>query len=164
MPEKPKTQEKDASHESGTSDASPRNAARLDNQLCFAVHAAAHAFNRAYRPLLDRIGLTYPQYLAMLALWEEDEITVKALGEQLFLDSGTLSPLLKRMEQAGLLQRRRDGRDERQVLVTLTQKGRDLRQETAHVMPSLLAKTGCSLGEAEDLKTRLHALRAMLDG
>lgn len=164
MSEKRQTDQQGAGPDCGPPVASAQGSARLDNQLCFAVHAAAHAFNRAYRPLLEHIGLTYPQYLAMLALWEEDNLTVKALGGRLFLDSGTLSPLLKRMEQAGLLQRRRDGRDERQVLVTLTPRGREMKQETAHVMPSLLAKTGCSVSDADDLKTRLHALRAMLDG
>lgn len=156
--------ERQAGKDAPEAEALPAGAARLDNQLCFAVHAAAHAFNRAYRPLLDRIGLTYPQYLAMLVLWEERELTVKALGEQLFLDSGTLSPLLKRLEQAGLVQRRRDVRDERQVLVTLTEKGTDLKRETDHILSSMLVKTGCTLGEAQDLRDRLQALRARLDG
>src|ERR1700747_3065925 len=92
----------------------------LSNQLCFAVYSTAHAFNRVYKPLLDSLGLTYPQYLVMLTLWERDRVTVTAIGEQLFLDSGTLTPLLKRLEAAGLLRRSRDRADERQVLVTLT--------------------------------------------
>src|SRR5262245_50801378 len=95
----------------------------LERQLCFAVYATAHAFNRAYKPLLDRVGLTYPQYLVMLVLWEKGCMPVKTIGEQLDLDSGTLSPLLKRLEQAGLIDRARDPKDERQVIVSLTEKG-----------------------------------------
>src|SRR5947209_18661544 len=86
----------------------------LANQLCFAVYSTAHAFNRFYKPLLDRLGLTYPQYLVMLVLWEEDGMSVKAIGERLFLDSGTLTPLLKRLEAAGLAKRTRSSEDERQ--------------------------------------------------
>src|SRR3954463_16375045 len=88
---------------------------QLDNQLCFAVYAAAHAFNATYKPLLEPLGLTYPQYLAMLVLWEEDGVTVSAIGSRLGLDSGTLTPLLKRLEAAGLVSRLRDAADERQV-------------------------------------------------
>src|SRR5689334_15846953 len=93
---------------------------RLERQLCFAVYATAHAFTRAYKPLLDKIGLTYPQYLVMLVLWEKGCLPVKTIGEQLDLDSGTLSPLLKRLEQSGLITRLRDPKDERQVIVSLT--------------------------------------------
>src|ERR1700758_4597195 len=96
---------------------------RLDNQICFAVYSAAHAVNRVYKPLLDRLGLTYPQYLVMLALWESDGVPVKEIGERLFLDSGTLTPLLKRLEAAGLLKRNRSSADERQVLIALTPQG-----------------------------------------
>src|SRR5213080_1501934 len=99
---------------------------RLDNQLCFAVYSTAHAFNRVYKPLLDRLGLTYPQYLVMLVLWEEDGLPVKEFGERLFLDSGTLTPLLKRMETAGLVKRTRSTEDERQVIVALTAQGEAL--------------------------------------
>src|ERR1700742_1670263 len=95
----------------------------LGNQICFAIYSTAHAFNRVYKPLLDRIGLTYPQYLVMLVLWERDGLPVKEIGERLFLDSGTLTPLLKRMEAAELLKRSRSTEDERQVLIALTQKG-----------------------------------------
>src|ERR1700759_5472942 len=90
---------------------------RLDNQICFAVYSASHAFNRVYKPLLDRLGLTYPQYLVMLVLWERDGVAVKEIGERLHLDSGTLTPLLKRLEQAGLIKRTRSTEDERQVLI-----------------------------------------------
>src|ERR1700731_3933331 len=95
----------------------------LDNQLCFAVYSTAHAFNRVYKPLLDRLGLTYPQYLVMLVLWERDDVPVKDIGERLFLDSGTLTPLLKRLEAAGLIRRTRSVDDERQVLIALTAPG-----------------------------------------
>ena len=97
---------------------------RLDNQICFAVYSAAHAFNRVYKPLLDRLGLTYPQYLVMLSLWERDGVPLKDIGERLFLDSGTLTPLLKRLETAGLVKRTRSTEDERQVLIALTPQGR----------------------------------------
>ena len=92
----------------------------LGNQLCFAVYSTAHAFNRAYKPLLDRLGLTYPQYLVMLVLWERDGVPVKDIGERLLLDSGTLTPLLKRLEAAELVKRTRSTEDERQVLIALT--------------------------------------------
>nr|MDH4412881.1 MarR family transcriptional regulator [Rhizobium sp.] len=100
---------------------------RLDKQLCFALYGAAHAFTRAYKPLLSPLGLTYPQYVVMMALWEEDDVAVKALGEKVGLDSGTLSPLLKRLEQVGYVSRRRDAADERQVFITLTAQGRALK-------------------------------------
>ena len=93
---------------------------KLDRQLCFALYGAAHAFTRAYKPLLSPLGLTYPQYVVMMALWEEDDISVKALGEKVGLDSGTLSPLLKRLEQINYVARRRDAADERVVFITLT--------------------------------------------
>lgn len=117
-------------------------ALRLDNQLCFAVHATAHAFAKAYKPLLAPLGLTYPQYLVMLLLWEQDDRTVSDLGEPLFLDSGTLTPLLKRMEAAGLVQRRRDAQDERVVRITLTPAGLALRSEAEKIPQAM----GCALG------------------
>src|ERR1700746_842438 len=98
-------------------------ALRLDNQICFAVYSAAHAFNRIYKPLLDRLGLTYPQYLVMLVLWERDRVAGTEIGARLHLDSGTLTPLLKRLEQAGLIKRTRSSEDERQVLIDLTAQG-----------------------------------------
>src|SRR4051794_6339033 len=96
----------------------------LDSQLCFSIYAAGHAFNRFYKPLLGPLGLTYPQYLVLLALWEEDALTLKTIGERLLLDSGTLTPLLRRMEEAGLVSRARDVEDERLVRVRLTPKGK----------------------------------------
>src|SRR5882762_1835261 len=107
----------------------------LGNQLCFAIYSTAHAFNRVYKPLLDRLGLTYPQYLVMLALWERDGVPVKNIGERLFLDSGTLTPLLKRLEAAELVKRTRGSEDERQVLISLTPQGQALK-EKARAVPS----------------------------
>lgn len=135
----------------------------LDRQLCFAVYAAAHAFNRAYKPMLEPLGLTYPQYLVMLALWEADQLTVKALGERLGLDSGTLSPLLKRLEQAGTITRRRDPEDERQVRIVLTEAGAAIKSKAVHVANTLGDATGCTLAEIDDLRERLTTLRLQLD-
>src|SRR6267143_6393446 len=101
----------------------------LGNQLCFAIYSTAHAFNRVYKPLLKRLGLTYPQYLVMLVLWERDGLPVRDIGERLFLDSGTLTPLLKRLETAGLVRRTRSTDDERQVLIDLTPQGQALREK-----------------------------------
>src|ERR1700747_1548941 len=109
----------------------------LGNQICFAVYSTAHAFNRVYKPLLDRLGLTYPQYLVMLALWERDGVPVKTIGARLFLDSGTLTPLLKRLEAAQLIKRSRSSEDERQVLIALTPQGQALK-EKARAMPQLI--------------------------
>ncbi len=136
----------------------------LDRQLCFAVHAAAHAFQRAYKPLLERLNLTYPQYLVMLLLWEQGPMGVKALGEALTLDSGTLSPLIKRLEQAGHVERRRDAADERQVTVSLTPSGAALRDEAVGVFAAIAGKTGCSAEDADGLRDRLHSLRQALEG
>src|SRR4030081_1934522 len=97
---------------------------QLDNQICFAVYSTAHAFNRVYKPLLDRLGLTYPQYLVMLVLWERDDVPLKDIGERLVLDSGALTPLLERLEASGLIKRPRSTEDERQVKIALTAKGR----------------------------------------
>ena len=118
----------------------------LGNQICFAVYSTAHAFNRVYKPLLDRIGLTYPQYLAMLVLWERDGLAVKAIGDQLFLDSGTLTPLLKRFESAGLVERRRSRDDEREVQIPLTPQGHALREKARAVPEGIFASSACSLG------------------
>lgn len=134
----------------------------LDSQLCFAVYQAAHAFTRAYKPLLERLGLTYPQYLAMLALWERDGQAVKDLGQRLGLDSGTLSPLLKRLEQAGLVLRQRDRDDERQVIVSLTAEGLSLKASADAVFAGISAATGCSAEEAARLRRELHALTERL--
>jgi len=135
---------------------------RLDAQLCFAIYGAAHAFTRTYKPLLDPLGLTYPQYLVMIALWEEDGQPVKAICEKLGLDSGTLSPLLKRLEQSGLVARKRDRDDERQVRISLTAKGAKLKSQAAGVTQAIGKALGCSLDEAAELRDGLVALRERL--
>jgi MarR family transcriptional regulator, organic hydroperoxide resistance regulator len=135
----------------------------LGNQLCFAVYSTAHAFNRVYKPLLDRLGLTYPQYLAMLVLWERDGVPVKEIGEKLFLDSGTLTPLLKRLEAAHLIRRTRSNEDERQVLIALTAQGQALREKAKMVPAAILAASGCSIGELTSLRKSLVTLREQLN-
>jgi MarR family transcriptional regulator, organic hydroperoxide resistance regulator len=135
---------------------------RLNEMLCFALYGAAHAFSRAYKPLLEPLGLTYPQYLVMISLWDRDGQPVKGLGEALGLDSGTLSPLLKRLEQAGLVSRTRDRQDERQVNITLTEKGRALQGEAAAIMPAIAEATGCGLDEVISLRERLKSLQQNL--
>src|SRR3954467_3013997 len=124
----------------------------LDNQLCFAVYSTGHAFNRVYKPLLERLGLTYPQYLVMLVLWERDGVPLKDIGERLFLDSGTLTPLLKRLEAAEILQRTRSTEDERQVLIALTPKGHALKEKARAVPEGILASSACSLGELSRIR------------
>lgn len=111
-----------------TKPASPKTPP-LSDYLCFAVYSANLAFGRAYRPILEPLGLTYTQYVALVALWEQDDQTVGALGEKLFLESNTLTPILKKLEQTGFVERRRDPADERQVRIRLTSKGRDLQAE-----------------------------------
>ncbi|TCP85228.1 DNA-binding MarR family transcriptional regulator [Rhizobium sp. PP-CC-2G-626] len=134
----------------------------VDDQLCFAVYSLTHAFNRTYKPLLDRFGLTYPQYLVLLALWEHKIMTVKQIGEQLGLDSGTLSPLLKRLDAAGLVSRTRDRKDERQVNIALTEKGKALQAEAGHVQTAIGSAIGCSTDEARALRRVLEALTQRL--
>jgi DNA-binding MarR family transcriptional regulator len=136
---------------------------KLDNQLCFAIYAAAHAMNKTYKLLLEPLDLTYPQYLVMLVLWERDGLTVKEIGERLFLDSGTLTPLLKRLEAAGRIHRTRDATDERQVRVTLSAAGRALRERAAGVPPMVICATGLPLASAVGLKAELAGLRAALE-
>ncbi len=135
----------------------------LGNQICFAVYSTAHAFNRFYKPLLDKLGLTYPQYLVMMVLWEQDGVPVKDIGEKLFLDSGTLTPLLKRMEAADLVKRTRSTEDERQVLIALTPHGHALRDKARAVPQAMLASSACSVGELFEMKNELIALRDKLN-
>jgi MarR family transcriptional regulator, organic hydroperoxide resistance regulator len=139
------------------------SALNLSNQMCFAVYSTAHALNRVYKPLLDPLGLTYPQYLVMLVLWEADGLTVKEIGQRLRLDSGTLTPLLKRLQAAGLVRRERDTADERQVRIGLTVKGEALRKKAEAVPIGLLGATGCTLEEVQALKAELTRLRDQLD-
>ncbi|KMS70561.1 TrmB family transcriptional regulator [Streptomyces viridochromogenes] len=132
----------------------------LDEQLCFALYAAQRAVTAAYRPLLDELGLTYPQYLVLLVLWERGEITVKELAAALRLDYGTVSPLLKRLEAAGLVRRERSARDERSVLVAVTGQGAALRERAECVPGTLLAETGLDGPEIERLREELWQLAA----
>jgi DNA-binding MarR family transcriptional regulator len=134
----------------------------LDNQLCFALYSSSHLLTKAYKPLLKELGLTYPQYLAMLALWEEDGVTVGMLGERLYLDSGTLTPLLKRLEAAKLLKRERSGEDERQVFIHLTDKGRALKRAAASVPARAASATGMGFMEIIKLRDKLGKLRERL--
>ena len=134
----------------------------LGNQLCFALYSASLAMTRLYKPLLARLGLTYPQYLAMLVLWEQDGITVSALGERLLLDSGTLTPLLKRLQAAGLLVRGRDAQDERRVRLTLTPRGRALRGAAEAIPACVLHSTQCALPDLVALTAQLQRLRDQL--
>ncbi|MGY3619671.1 MarR family winged helix-turn-helix transcriptional regulator [Bradyrhizobium sp. USDA 10063] len=136
---------------------------RLDNQICFAIYSTAHAFNRVYKPLLDRLGLTYPQYLVMLVLWERDGVPVKDIGERLFLDSGTLTPLLKRLETAQLIKRTRGTEDERQVLIALTPQGQALKEKARAVPQSVLAAAACSIPELSAMRDEIVALRDRLN-
>jgi DNA-binding MarR family transcriptional regulator len=138
------------------------DALKLDNQLCFAVYAAAHAFNATYKSLLEPLGLTYPQYLVMLVLWQEDGVTVSGIGARLGLDSGTLTPLLKRLEAAGLVSRIRDAADERQVRITLTAAGRAMRQKAKGFPQELLCASGMAPGEVVALRAKLESLAAKL--
>jgi DNA-binding MarR family transcriptional regulator len=136
---------------------------RLDTQLCFALYGAAHAFTRAYKPLLSPLGLTYPQYVVMMALWEQDDLSVKVLGEKVGLDSGTLSPLLKRLEQVQYVARRRDAADERVVFITLTEEGRALKSRALEVFASIGNLTGCDIAEIESLRDGLKRLKGHLE-
>lgn len=131
----------------------------LDNQLCFAVYSTALAFNRLYRPLLEPLGLTYPQYLVMLALWEHDDVMVGALCERLMLDAATVSPLLKRLETAGHISRTRDARDERRVRIRLTDSGRALRAQAQCVPEQLLCATDLAIGDVAQLRDAVLRLR-----
>lgn len=131
---------------------------RLDNQLCFALYAASGLVTRAYRPLLEPLGLTYPQYLVMLALWEQAPRTVKALGQALELDSGTLTPLLKRLETAGFVTRTRDVEDERRVQIALTETGEALCEKAAEVPTALACQLQLPLDEIIELRTTLQDL------
>ncbi|MGW4633464.1 MarR family winged helix-turn-helix transcriptional regulator [Nocardia sp. NPDC004415] len=125
---------------------------RLDRQVCFALAVANRSVLAVYRPLLDPLGLTHPQYLVMLALWGEAPMSVKAVAEAIQLDSPTLSPLLKRLEAAGLITRRRDPGDERSLLIDLTAEGRALRAEAEKIPPAVVERLGVSLADLEELR------------
>ncbi|MBK9234895.1 MAG: MarR family transcriptional regulator [Rhodoferax sp.] len=134
----------------------------LDNQLCFALYSTSLAMTKLYQPLLKALGLTYPQYLVMLVLWESDGISVSELGERLFLDSGTLTPLLKRLQYAGLLQRQRSAADERRVQIVLSPAGQALRDRAKLVPQCVLKAVDCPLPELTDLTRQMQQLRAKL--
>ncbi|MGV9268032.1 MarR family winged helix-turn-helix transcriptional regulator [Kitasatospora sp. NPDC003701] len=136
---------------------------RLDQQICFSLNAASRAFGGVYRVLLKDLGLTYPQYLVMLVLWEHGELPVKRIGEHLRLDSGTLSPLLKRLEAAGLVRRERSPEDERSVTVSLTDAGRDLRDRAGQVPRRLLTATGLPVEDLAALRVLLNRVTGALD-
>ena len=136
----------------------PGDPLALERQVCFALSVAARSVLSVYRPLLEPMGLTHPQYLVMLALWGQSPLAVKDLIEMLQLDGPTLSPLLKRLEAAGLVTRTRDPRDERQLRIDLTPRGRELREDALRIPPSIVAKLGMSLGDLEELHKGLTAV------
>lgn len=131
---------------------------KLDNQLCFALYSASRAMTAAYKPLLDPLGLTYPQYLAMLVLWERDGLRMAELGDRLHLDSGTLTPLVKRLEANGLVTRRRREEDERELEISLTRSGRALRKRALDVPARLACRTGRSAAELSRVREELLKL------
>jgi DNA-binding MarR family transcriptional regulator len=132
---------------------------RLDNQFCFALYSASLAMTKTYKPFLENLNLTYPQYLVMLILWEQDNVLVKEIGERLFLDSGTLTPLLKRLEAAGLIERTRDPEDERQVRITLTRSGRASKRKAHGVPFQVLCASGQTPEGLMQLRKMLAAVR-----
>lgn len=132
---------------------------KLDDQLCFAFYACSRGIMKLYRPLLQELGLTYTQYITLLALWEQDQVTVKELGSRLFLDSGTLTPLLKKLEAMGLLRRTRDPKDERNVIITLTEQGHELRQQAEEVPCKIYQDTHV---RPEDIAEQLSQIRGFL--
>ena len=132
---------------------------RLDNQLCFAIYSASLAMTRLYKPMLEQLELTYPQYLVMLVLWEQDGLMVSELGQRLSLDSGTLTPLLKRLEASGYVSRIRDVKDERRVHISLTAAGRRLKARAAKVPACLMAASQCSVDELVSLTQQVQQLR-----
>lgn len=134
----------------------------LSEFLCFSIYSAGHAFNQFYRPLLDRIGLTYPQYLVMVALWSKDGQTVKELGQALFLESNTLTPMLKRLEGLGYIDRKRNPKDERQVCVGLTEEGKALRAQAASIPECVLEAAGVSRRDLRRIQVDIAAIRDRL--
>ncbi|HEV2609498.1 MAG TPA: MarR family transcriptional regulator [Noviherbaspirillum sp.] len=137
----------------------PDDALALDNQLCFALYSASLAMTKTYKPYLDKLGLTYPQYLVMLVLWQQDDVLVKAIGERLYLDSGTLTPLLKRLEASSLIARTRDEADERQVRITLTKEGRALKKKAQCIPQQILCASGQTPDAIQELREQLTAIR-----
>jgi DNA-binding MarR family transcriptional regulator len=143
---------------SKTADTTPK----LDAQLCFALYAAGLAMNKVYRSKLKPLDITYPQYLVMMVLWEDESLSVSEIGARLFLDSATLTPLLKRLEGVGLVTRQRSRDDERHVVITLTARGKALKARAGKVQESVFCATQCTPGELKHLKNELHQLRSRL--
>jgi DNA-binding MarR family transcriptional regulator len=133
---------------------------KLENQLCFTIYACSREITRLYRPVLEPLGLTYPQYLVLLVLWEKGEVSMKELGELLFLDSGTLTPLLKRMQAAGWVERERSKRDERLVVIRLTEQGRQLHAQACHIPETLLTKGGLTQADVMHFLQQFRSLLA----
>jgi DNA-binding MarR family transcriptional regulator len=131
--------------------------------LCFSIYSASHAFNRVYQPLLKDLGLTYPQFIAMILLWERDGQTVGELGQQLFLQSNTLTPMLKRLETLGYIKRSRDSADERQVRINLTEAGRKLRLRSSDIVRCVRKATGLQDKQFKELRDGVDALRKALE-
>lgn len=142
-----------------TPDAQTLDPLALENQFCFALYSASLAMTKTYKPFLDKVGLTYPQYLVMLVLWQQDDVLVKSIGEKLFLDSGTLTPLLKRLEASALIARTRDESDERQVRITLTKEGRALKKKAQSIPHQVLCASGQAQKALEGLRAQLSAIR-----
>lgn len=140
------------------SDNEKYEALKLDNQLCFPLYACAKEIVRRYKPFLDEIDLTYTQYIAMMVLWEEKEINVKDLGGRLYLDSGTLTPVLKRLEQKGLISRQRDDKDERMLMVSITQEGEALKEKAVEIPYKMAGCVKLDAQEAKELYEILHKL------
>lgn len=136
----------------------------LDQQLCFSIYGASIAINRAYKPLLDQLGITYPQFLVLSALWEEDGRTIGAIAERLDLEPSTITPLVKRLEQSGFVTRQRNPTDERQVNVRLTDRGRAMREETTCLTEELLRRSGLSVAQVQALNAQVQALREAVAG
>jgi len=136
---------------------------KISDLLCFSTYTASHAITRIYKPFLDDLGVTYPQYLVLVALWEQDNQTVGGLGRMLHLESNTLTPLLKRLESMGILQRQRDSKDERQVRVALTGTGKEMRKRAARIPECVKQVTGMELTELQRLQKEITRLRTHLD-
>ena len=136
----------------------PEDKLKLDNQLCFAVYVASKEIIKQYKPFLDPLGLTYTQYITLLALWEKSDISVKELGQRLFLDSGTLTPLLKKLEAMNLIERVRSSDDERLIIVSLTKKGLDLKKEVIDIPDKIICSTNLNIENAVSLKKHLDIL------
>lgn len=143
-------------------DTSPNELLKLDNQLCFALYVCSKEIIRKYKPLLDPLGLTYTSYITLLALWEEDNITVKELGNKLYLDSGTLTPLLKKLENQGYIIRVRSAQDERNVVIKLTTLGRELKNKATYIPQELICSTNLEAFNAADLLAKLHSFMELI--